>query len=163
MTEQQELYVKGFEEALEDIKAKEQHQHKNDEGHYLNHHHPIFHHEHQTLLTSPSDAILTIEKATAAYNRLKHVQQKSQANTQQPVATLPPPPPPLILAPFSSVGDMSRPSSGASGSLDSSIESHYLNSNVIKFSKFLLSIIFGRASQVKPILIPKKQNVLDNC
>lgn len=123
MTEQQALYVKGFEDALEDIKAKEQHhQNIHEEDSHVNHPQPIFLPDPTPSSSSASDAILTIEKATAAYTRTKQAQQRALLYPQQP--------PPLILAPISSGGDISRPSSGASGSLDSSIESHYLNSNV---------------------------------
>jgi len=141
VTEQQALYVKGFEDALEDIKAKEQHQQHTAEGDQsLVHHHTIFPSE-QIPKNSSTDAILTIEKATAAYNRTKQNIQRGQTFTQLPVAQLPPP---LILAPLLSAGEISRPSSSASGSLDSSIEAQYLNSNVsfTKITFFCLDFRF---------------------
>jgi hypothetical protein len=76
-----------------------------------------------------SMAIQTIEKATAALRT-----KMSTAIPPPPVLSQPQPPPqivtnpPRVLAPFSTAGsgsEFSRPSSGASGSLDSSMDSPY--------------------------------------
>ncbi len=128
--------MKGFEDALQDIKAKEQHHHIQEDDNIPQ---TLFISE-PTQSTSTSDAILTIEKATAAYNRTKQAKQRALMFPQQPVPQVLPHPPPLVLAPISNCGDLSRPSSGASGSLDSSIESHYLNSNVRFFARWVIKL-----------------------
>jgi hypothetical protein len=132
VTEQQALYVKGFEDALKDIKAKEQYHHyKPHEEDYINPQQPMLLPD-QIPLSFSSNVSSTNEKITSAFNMSKQPHQEAFIYSRQPTGHLPPPPP-LILAPFSAGGDMSRPSSGASGSFDSSIESHYLNSNVSLF------------------------------
>lgn len=144
VTEEQEMYAKGFEEAL-----KNMHQNSTGptQGDSAGSHVIVVTTSGMTPITMPpstSSAILTIEKATSAFrNKMFHAQhfppQLAQQVGRPPLPTLPQPtivqlpvaqapPPPQVLAPFSNAGsgsEMSRPSSGASGSLDSSAESPF--------------------------------------
>jgi hypothetical protein len=143
VTEEQEMYAKGFEEALKNM-------HNSSTGMASG---PLVDNGlmggHLVIVTTASGtpvcvapatdtAIRTIEKATAAL--------RTKLSNNQLRAALPPPPqlqqhlpqpsaapqivqnPPRVLAPFSNAGsgsELSRPSSGASGSMDSSMDSPY--------------------------------------
>ena len=155
VTEEQEMYAKGFEEALKNMHNSSTgtasgplvDQGSSGGGHLI----VVTSASGAPVSVAPatSSAILAIEKATAAYRKMSSTQQQQNVPLRPPVQLhqqqLPPlpqlvqqpPPPPRVLAPFSNAGsgsELSRPSSGASGSLDSSMDSPYNYNQVIAFT-----------------------------
>ena len=137
VTEEQEMYAKGFEEALKNMHNSAAAAVSStvtsgiESGHLI----AVTTAAGVPISVAPatSTAIQTIEKATAALRTkigsvlpppppLPQPQQLPQPATQIGQN------PPRVLAPFSNAGsgsELSRPSSGASGSLDSSVDSPY--------------------------------------